>query len=151
MQNIYQLQSLKYQFLNFSIFFYIFLSIADSISKSISHNPSVTLAVNISLTVASDEPPLSPIPEGQSESNCNSVSFGGTNASMERGYSLQCDQYNGILSLVQQQKVLWVTNSIIAALKSPHLFAYFCQSLLEELTMCLSLKSSVACNLRIMK
>ena len=89
-------------------------------------DPSVTPAVNISLTVASDEPPLSPIPEGQSESNCNSVSFGGTNASMERGYSLQCDQYNGILSLVQQQKVLWVTNSIIATLKSPHLFAYFC-------------------------
>ena len=89
-------------------------------------DPSVTPAVNITLTVASDEPPLSPIPEGQSQSNCNSVSFGGANASMEQWYSLQCDQYSGILSLVQQQKVLWVTNSIIAALKSPHLFAYFC-------------------------
>ena len=149
MQNIYQLQSLKYQFLNFSIFFcqlqtWSAKALAKLLELCITRepcpnakiiknlcsfacsDPSVTPAVNISLTVASDEPPLSPIPEGQSESNCNSVSFGGTNASMERGYSLQCDQYNGILSLVQQQKVLWVTNSIIAALKSPHLFAYFC-------------------------
>ena len=46
-------------------------------------DPSVTPAVNISLTVAFDEPPLSQIPEGQSESNCNLVSFGGTNAFME--------------------------------------------------------------------
>lgn len=69
-------------------------------------DPCVTPAVNISLTVASDEPPLSPIPEGHSESNCNSASFGGTNTAMERGNSVHCDQYNGILSLVQQQKVL---------------------------------------------
>ena len=64
------------------------------------NDPSVTPAVNVSLTVASDEPPLSQIPEGQSESNCNLVSFGGTNAFMEWGNSLQCDPYNGILSLV---------------------------------------------------
>ena len=68
-------------------------------------DPAVTPAVNISLTVASDEPPLSPMPEGQSESNCNSLFVGGTNATVERGNTVQCDQYNGILALVQQQKV----------------------------------------------
>ena len=69
-------------------------------------DPSVTPAVNVSLKVASDEPPLSQIPEGQSESNCNLVSFGGTNAFMEWGNSLQCNWYNGIVSCLAAEGTL---------------------------------------------
>ena len=69
-------------------------------------DPAVTPAINLSLTVASDEPPLSPTPGGQSESNYTSFPAGGMNTTVERGNTVQCDQYNGILMLVQQQKVL---------------------------------------------
>lgn len=69
-------------------------------------DPAVTPAVNLSLSVASDDhPPLSPSPAGQSESNCTSFPVGGTSTAVERGNTVQCDQYNGILLLVQQQKV----------------------------------------------
>ncbi|KAL9957258.1 hypothetical protein ACROYT_G038872 [Oculina patagonica] len=68
-------------------------------------DPAVTPAVNLSLSVASDDhPPLSPSPAGQSESNCTSFPVGGTSTAVERGNTVQCDQYNGILLLVQQQK-----------------------------------------------
>lgn len=68
-------------------------------------DPAVTPAVNLSLSVASDDlPPLSPTSAGQSESNCTSFPAGGTTTALERGNTVQCDQYNGILSLVQQQK-----------------------------------------------
>ena len=80
MQNIYQLQSMKYQFLNFSIFFcQLQTRSAKALAKLLElcitrepcpnakiiknlcsfacSDPSVTPAVNISLTLASDEPP----------------------------------------------------------------------------------------------
>lgn len=69
-------------------------------------DPAVTPAVTLSLSVTSDDhPPLSPTPTGQSESNCTSFAAGGTSTAVERGNTVQCDQYNGILLLVQQQKV----------------------------------------------
>jgi len=67
-------------------------------------DPAVTPAINLSVAVTTDEPPPSPTPGGQSESNCTSFPAGTTTA-MERGNTLQCDQYSGILLLVQQQKV----------------------------------------------
>ena len=73
-------------------------------------DPVVTPAVNLSLSVASDDlPPLSPTSAGQSEFNCTSFPAGGTTTTLERGNTVQCDQYNGILTLVQQQKVLHTT------------------------------------------
>lgn len=69
-------------------------------------DPAVTPTVTLSLTVTSDDhPPLSPMPTGQSESNCTSFAAGGTSTAMERANTVQCDHYNGILLLVQQQKV----------------------------------------------
>lgn len=69
-------------------------------------DPATTPAVNLSLSVASDDhPPLSPSPADQSESNCTSFPAGGTSTAVERGNTMQCDPYNGILLLVQQQKV----------------------------------------------
>lgn len=69
-------------------------------------DPAITPAVNLSLSVASDDhPPLSPSPADQSESNCTSFPVGGTSTAVERGNTVQCDPYNGILLLVQQQKV----------------------------------------------
>ena len=83
-------------------------------------DPAVTPAVNLSLSVASDDlPPLSPTHAGQSESNCTSFPAGGTTTTLERGNTVQCDQYNGILSLVQQQKVLHTTHRWICRVKHP--------------------------------
>lgn len=83
-------------------------------------DPAVTPAVNLNLSVASDDlPPLSPTPAGQSESNCTSFPAGGTTTTLERGNTVQCDQYNGILSLVQQQKVLHTTCREICCFKLP--------------------------------
>ncbi|XP_068672856.1 TATA-binding protein-associated factor 172-like [Montipora foliosa] len=65
---------------------------------------TVTPAVNLNIAVTSEEPPLSPSPGGcQVESNCNS--FPSTaSTTIERSNTIECDQYNGILLLVQQQK-----------------------------------------------
>lgn len=68
-------------------------------------DPAVTPSVNLSVSAATEEAPASPSPRGQTESNCNLFS-GAMTTAMERGNTVQCDQYNGILLLVQQQKVL---------------------------------------------
>lgn len=81
-------------------------------------DPAVTPAVNLSLSVTSDDlPPLSPMPAGQSESNCTSFPAGGATTTLERVNTVQCDQYNGILSLVQQQKVLHTTHRYVCFVK----------------------------------
>ena len=70
-------------------------------------DPAVTPSVNLSVSAATEEAPASPSPRGQTESNCNLFS-GAMTTAMERGNTVQCDQYNGILLLVQQQKVLTI-------------------------------------------
>ena len=70
-------------------------------------DPAVTPAVNLSVAVTTEEPPPSPTSESHSESNCSSFP-GVTSTTVERGNTVQCDQYSGILLLVQQQKVLTV-------------------------------------------
>ena len=82
-------------------------------------DPAVTPNVNLNVAVTTEEPPPSPSPSPcpspspspspspggcQSESNCNSVASN-TSTSLERSNTVACDQYNGILLLVQQQKV----------------------------------------------
>ena len=82
-------------------------------------DPAVTPAVNLSVAVTTEEPPPSPTPgEGQSEANCNSFP-GGTSTVVERGNTVQCDQYSGILLLVQQQKVLSVIPGVEAITVKP--------------------------------
>ncbi|XP_067042900.1 TATA-binding protein-associated factor 172-like [Acropora muricata] len=81
-------------------------------------DPAVTPNVNLNVAVTTEEPPPSPSPSPcpspspspspspggcQSESNCNSVASN-TSTSLERSNTVACDQYNGILLLVQQQK-----------------------------------------------
>ena len=70
-------------------------------------DPAVTPSVNLSVSAATEEATASPSPRGQTESNCNLFS-GAMTTAMERGNTVQCDQYNGILLLVQQQKVLTI-------------------------------------------
>lgn len=64
-------------------------------------DPSVTPTVNLILSIDADEAPPSPSVSGAAPSFNNSV---GLNVN-DKGPVLQCDQYNGILTLVQQHKV----------------------------------------------
>lgn len=62
-------------------------------------DPSVTPSINLSLSVDTDEPPASP------SVSSAAPSFNNSSIMNEKNHVLQCDQYNGILTLVQQHKV----------------------------------------------
>ena len=87
-------------------------------------DPAVTPSVNLSVSAATEEAPASPSPRGQTESNCNLFS-GAMTTAMERGNTVQCDQYNGILLLVQQQKVLTIYPKIISNTTRQGLFTTY--------------------------
>ena len=85
-------------------------------------DPAVTPSVNLSVSAATEEAPASPSPRGQTESNCNLFS-GAMTTAMERGNTVQCDQYSGILLLVQQQKVLTIYPKTISNTTRKGLFS----------------------------
>ena len=59
-------------------------------------DPSVTPAINLNVTLANDDP-VSPSVGG---------SFESSGTCLERDNTLHCDQYNGILTLAWQRKVI---------------------------------------------
>ena len=81
-------------------------------------DPSATPSVNLNMTLSTDEAPASPVSVGAPSSPLASQGGPGPLVN-DREHTVHCDQYNGILTLVQQHKV-WEYFGRMLTLQVPH-------------------------------
>lgn len=67
-------------------------------------DPSTTPAINLNMTLSTDEAPASPVSAGAPSCPLASQTGQGVSGN-DKERTIHCDQYNGILTLVQQHKV----------------------------------------------